>query len=344
MKGVGTIRRRVRSALGPRPRSKVDPSLIELTAEDRRYLESAYDDTVALPDEATEVLRATNTRLQQLRATYAALDLPVTAPSRWSEGAIAASLDLRYFRGETLFVWHYRELPRISELKYFVLLRYLEERDTGRLLERLHEDGAFGCWTFAFPGRAPVSRDLLDSVNEITFLERTLELSRRDRLSVLDIGAGYGRLAHRMTAALPSIDDYCCVDAVPESTFLSEYYLEHRGLVPPARVVPLDRLSELEPGAFDLAVNIHSFSECPLDAVAWWIGQLARLRVKHFLLIPNEPDRLLSLEPDGSRRDYAPLLQQAGFRLTTQEPVLDDEAVRALVRLEDRFFLFERAE
>ena len=53
---------------------------------------------------------------------------------------------------------------------------------------------------------------------------------------MLDIGAGYGRLAHRMSAAFPQLEDYCCVDAVPESTFLSEYYLRHRGCTPPARV------------------------------------------------------------------------------------------------------------
>ena len=93
-----------------------------------------------------------------------------------------AFLDLRWFRGETLITWHYRELPRVTALKYFVLLRYVAERDTQGLLERLEEDGAFGCWTFEYPGYGRVSRDLLESVNEIAFLERELGLSARRAL------------------------------------------------------------------------------------------------------------------------------------------------------------------
>ena len=84
-------------------------------------------------------------------------------------------------------------------------------------MDRLTEDGAFGCWTFQYPGHPRYSRDLLESVNEIVFLDRTLALSERDRFSVLDIGAGYGRLSHRMSAAYSNLDDYCCVDAIPES-------------------------------------------------------------------------------------------------------------------------------
>ena len=46
----------------------------------------------------------------------------------------------------------------------------------------------------------------------------------------------------------------------------------HRGCAPPARVVALDEVGEgLEPGAFDLAVNIHSFPECTYAAVEWWM-------------------------------------------------------------------------
>jgi putative sugar O-methyltransferase len=186
-----------------------------------------------------------------------------------------------------------------------------------------------------------VSRDLLESVNEIAFLERRLGLSRLDGFSVLDVGAGYGRLAHRMASAFPNLRDYCCVDAIPESTFVSDYYLRHRGCAPPARVVRLDELErELRPGAFDLAVNIHSFSECPLEAIAGWIDVLRRLGVPRLLLVPNEPDRLLSLEQDGSRRDFAPLLAAAGYREEHREPVYDDPAVEELVGVRDRFFLF----
>jgi SAM-dependent methyltransferase len=325
-----------------RGRRERDP--LALSPEDRRYLTEYYDASVPLPPGAAEELSERNPRLRELRSTYAGLELPASDGSRWQRESIDAFLDLRYFRGETLITWHYRELPRITRLKYFVLMRYVAQRDAHDLLERLGEDGAFGCWTYSYPGYGRVSRDLLESVNEISFLERELRLSERERFSVLDIGAGYGRLAHRMATAYPNLSDYCCADAIPESTFLSEYYLGYRGCAPPARVVSLDAVDGLAPGGFDLAVNIHSFSECTLAAIAWWVEQVRRLQVPRLLVVPNEPTDLLSLEVDGTRRDFAPLLEDAGYRLVLREPVVDDPAVRELVPLEDHFHLFRLAE
>jgi SAM-dependent methyltransferase len=318
------------------------PELVQITAEDRRYLTSLYDDSAPLPPGAEQELSESNPALRDLRERYARLDLPVLSASRWNSEAVKSFLDLRWFRGETLITWHYRELPRISALKFFVFARYIADRDPGGLLGRLEEDGAFGCWTFSYPGHGRFSRDLLESVNEIAFIDR--ELGVTDGLRVLDIGAGYGRLAHRMTAAFPSIGDYCCVDAVAESTFLSDYYLRFRGCVPPARVVALDEVAAgaLEPGGFDLAVNVHSFSECTYEAVEWWAGLLERLEVPRLLVVPNEPLELLTLEADGSRRDYLPLLEAAGYRLSKRVPVIEDPAVRELLRLEDHFHLFAR--
>lgn len=324
-----------------RPRD-AHPDLVQLTPEDRRYLTSLYDDSVPLPRGAEEELSSTNPRLRELRERYARLDIPALAASRWSSDAVESFLDLRYFRGETLITWHYRELPRISALKFFVFGRYIEERDPRRLLARLGEDGAFGCWTFSYPGHGIFSRDLLESVNEIMFLERELHISQRERFSVLDIGAGYGRLAHRMAGAFPQLSDYCCVDAIPESTFLSDYYLAFRGSVPPARVVALDTFqAELDPQAFDLAINIHSFSECTHEAVEWWMGEIERLCIPYLLIVPNDPTELLTLESDGTRRDFAQLVERAGYRLVRREPVIDDPAVRELLRLDDHYYLFE---
>lgn len=334
--GARSLIRRFRHA-EPEPH----PDLVRLSPEDRRYLTSLYDDSVPLPPGAERELTQDNPRLRGLRDAYARSEVPALAASRWRDEAVQSFLDLRYFRGETLITWHYRELPRITRLKYFLLLRYVEERDGHGLLTRLGEDGAFGCWTYSYPGYERVSRDLLESVNELEFIERQIRVTERDRFSVLDIGAGYGRLAHRMTAAYPQVD-YCCVDAVPEASFVCDYYLRHRGC-DRARVVGLHEVeTALEPDAFDLAVNIHSFPEMPYAAVEWWIGQLARLEVPRLLVVPNEPDELLTQEPDGSRRDFLPLIEGAGYRLAACEPVVADPAVRELLPLPDRFHLFER--
>jgi SAM-dependent methyltransferase len=336
---AGRIRRRLAGKqFGP------DATLVKLTDEDRRYLTTLHDDSIPLPPGAEQALSSENSRLQELRDEYAALDLPVLSASRWSRERVEAFLDLRYFRGETLILWHYRELPRITKLKYFIFARYVASRDPRGYLDSLGEDAAFGCWTFEYPGLGRVSRDLLESANEIAFIDRTLGLPERERFSVLDIGAGYGRLAHRMVAAHGSrIADYCCVDAIPESTFVSEYYLSHRGVAPPARVVSLGAIErELQPGAFDLAVNVHSFPEMPYGAIEWWVGLVARLGIPNFLVIPNEPTELLSLEPNGERHDFAPLLERHGYSLRIREPVIDDPAVQELVDLHDHFHLFTR--
>jgi hypothetical protein len=315
------------------------PELV-ITAEDEQYLTTPFDATVPLPESASTLSEA-NPRLLELRSLYSGLDLPPLVASRWNPEAVDGFLDHRYFRGDSLITWHYRELPRATALKYFIYAEYVRGRDRLGLLDRLTEDGAFGCWTFRYPGHPLYSRDLLESVNEITFLDRQLSLSARPRFSVLDIGAGYGRLAHRMAAAYPNLTDYCCVDAIPDSTFLCEYYLRHRECSPPARTVPLYEVdAQLQPGAFDLAVNIHSFPECTYDAVAWWIALLARLQVPNLLIVPNEPAQLLTLEADGSRRDFRPLIEQAGYRLSRVEPVITDPAVSELVHLRDEFHLF----
>jgi hypothetical protein len=320
------------------------PELRHPTEEDIRYFSKLYDDSVPLPPGAETELVPANPKLLELRSAYESLDLPVRATSRWHGRAIDSFLDLRWFRGESLFVWHYRELPRISELKYYIFARYVRDRDELELLDRLEEDGAFGCWTFSYPGWGRVSRDLLQSVNEISFLERELRLSGREGLCVLDIGAGYGRLGHRMALSLPNLKDYCCIDTIAEATFLSEWYLRYRGCVPPCRAARLDRLdTEVRGQEFDLAVNIHSFSECPLDAVRWWISLLSELEVPRLLIVPNDPTELLSTEEDGSRRDFSGLVESAGFELITSEPVISDEAARELIPLQDRFYLFARA-
>ncbi|MBV8985614.1 MAG: putative sugar O-methyltransferase [Acidimicrobiia bacterium] len=307
-----------------------------LTPDELRYMTSWSDAPIPA---GQPVPQRDDPRLVALRRRYDELDWPVTAHSRWSDRSF---VDFARFRGDSLYIWHYRESPRVSALKYFMFLRYVEERDHKGWLDALGEDGAFGCWTFEFPGRRPVSRDLLDSVNELTFLDRHLQLSGWDGLRALDIGAGYGRLAHRAAQALPGLRDWCCADAVAESTYLCEHYLQYRGVVPPARVVELPDVPSLAPGAFDLAVNAHVFSECPREAVRWWAEQLARLGVNWLFVVPNEADGFFTHEADGSRRDYREVLEQGGYRLVVDEPAFADPAVRELLRVHDRHCLFER--
>lgn len=295
----------------------------------------------SLPDGAEQLLREDNPRLIELRKSYARLDWPVCAHSRWQARNVSGFLSLQYFRGDTVYLWHYRDSGELAQLKYLVYLRYLVERDSPGLLDRLEEDGAFGCWTYEFPPSKTCSRDLLDSVNELLFLDRELSILQQKDLKILDIGAGYGRLAHRASEAIDTLSMYCCVDAVPESTFLSEYYTSYRSVAPPVKVVPLPEVPDLPVGGFDLAFNVHSFSECTLAAIEWWVELLAKLRVPRLFLVPNEQSGFLSTEEDRTRKDYLPIIAAAGYHQIAEEWAFEDPAVRQAIGIGDRYCLFE---
>ena len=298
--------------------------------------------TTPLPPGAVQELVRGNPRLVELRRRYAALDSPLVRHTLWNKTYRSVELDLPYFRGDNAYVWQHRRLGDL-ESTLFLYLTYVEAFDDRELLGALGEDGAFGCWSFLYDGHARVSRDLLDSVNELYFLDRTWGLFDRSGFSVLDVGAGYGRLAHRMVAGVPGLRRYYCVDAVPESTFLCEYYLRYRGVDDKAEAVPLDELERVPAGGVDLAVNIHSFSEMSVAAIDEWLRHLERLGVPSLLVVPNDPDTPRSTEADGTRLPIADRIERAGYALVAEEPILREAGLAERLGVGDQFFFYQRA-
>lgn len=290
--------------------------------------------------------------LQELRQRYAAVALPVAVHSVWGGSQKASGpvreigwggLDLRNFRGHGAYVWgHAGSSFEATNLKYYLYADAVKRKDAAGLLQTLEEDGAFGCATFDYAGLGRVSRDLLDSVVELNFLQKHLNVLKRDDLQVLDVGAGYGRLAHRMLTANPRLKSYTCVDAVPESTFLCQFYLKFRGLESRSQVIPLHEVeTQLDAPRFNLALNIHSFSECTYAAIEWWLRRLQQLKVPYLMIVPNDPEDFLSMERDRSRRDYSHLLSELGYQLLAREPVFEQEALQSLLGVRDNMFLFQ---
>lgn len=325
-------------------------SLYRLSAEERERL--SLQQRALSGQTLADVFGADLPKLHELRERYSRVTFAAARHSVWgtkadADGSHAAigwgGMDLRQFRANNAYVWSYSTpIAQVNRLRHFVFARAAQRKDAARLLERLTEDGAFGCEVFDYPGIGVVSRDLLDSVIEINFLQRHLGILDGSGLRVLDIGAGYGRMAHRMLTAHPRIASYTCVDAVPESTFVCGFYLKHRGLQDRAHVLPLDEIEQnLIPGNFNLALNIHSFSECTYAAIEWWLTRLTQLQVRHLMIVPNDPELFQSMEPDGSRRDYAPLLRDLGYALIACEPVFDDPAEQELINVRDNMYLFE---
>jgi hypothetical protein len=281
--------------------------------------------TASAPDEALAYLTPQNPILVDLQKRYSAFDAAVTAPFLWNQLHVRAE-DIPYFRGDNGWVFQVRG-NGTNIMGYALSFYYLRSIDRLGLLDKLVEDESFGNFTFKVAGRL-VSRDLLDSIAEIYFLDRHLRLGSRIGFRVLDIGAGYGRLAHRMVSALDGVECYLCTDAVAASTFVSEYYLRFRG-VSKAVVVPLDEIdTALCERPIDLAINIHSFSECRLEAIEWWIRILSKHRVKNLMIVPNTPpggaERMLT--NDG--QDFLPILERHGYRTIAKEPKYLDPAVQ----------------
>jgi SAM-dependent methyltransferase len=275
-----------------------------------------------LPADAAQYLSPNNPKLIDLQQRYKAFDSAVTNPFVWVDGYVSPE-DMTYFRGDNAWVWQVRG-KNANILAYALSLYYLKSIDHLGLFEKLVEDNSFGNFTFPINGRQ-VSRDLIDSIAEISFLDRHLGITSRQGFRVLDIGAGYGRLAHRMLTAVPGIDSYLCTDAVAFSTFVSEYYLRFRN-VEKAAVIPLDEIDKtLHDHPVDLAVNIHSFSECRDEAIEWWVRLLSKHRVKYLMIVPNIPDeRMLT----NDWRDFLPLVERHGYRTIVKEPKFLDPVVQ----------------
>ena len=316
---------------------------------DRLHLPEAFFDlypnqSLNLPEGAEYLLIPSNTRLTDLTQRYRAINHPVMLASMWTDTFVQQEIDLYRFRADGGYVWQHREIN--TDLHYALCTYYLKTIDTLGLFDRLPEDNWFGAYTVLVDQR-PVSRDLLDSMTEIYFLERHLSLSQCTNFHLLHIGAGYGRFAHRLVQALPNFGKVFCTDAIATSSFLCEYYLKFRGVEQAAIAVPFDELPKtLAKYPVQLAINMHSFSECSIEAIAGWLELLAEFHIPYLMLVPNALDnggtQLLSFEKDQSRADYQPLLEKYGYQKVASEPKFRDPIVQANGISPTHYYLFKR--
>jgi hypothetical protein len=279
-------------------------------------------------------------RLVELERRYRAFGGPAVSNPVWSRDFVA-TIDLERFRADGPYVWQ-KPLPNLDEAALARTFEYARSGPHSPLLAVLDEDGAFGAHAIRISEKV-VSRDLLDSVFELHFLSRRTELGRRGGFRVLDIGAGYGRLAHRATTLFPEVR-WLSTDAVATSTFVAERYLAFRGLAERAPVIPLDAVeATLAAEPVDLAVNVHSFSECTPAAIDWWIGRLAISNVPRLFVVPN------AVSPDGreplTNRGEAmgPIFAAHGFELELAEPKYADPEVQRRGLSPSGYFLYRRA-
>lgn len=161
---------------------------------------------------------------------------------------------------------------------------------------------------------------------------------------MLDIGAGYGRLAHRMAESLPNVARYLCADALAESTFVSDFYTTYRQVDAKVTAVSLDEVERVVSRArIDVALNIHSFSECSLSSIEYWLDLVARAEVPWLFIVPNTGDQLVSWEPDQSRRNFLPAIEALGYELVVQrEKYHRSKDAQRFALFPSTYFLFRR--
>ncbi|GJL53518.1 MAG: hypothetical protein NPIRA02_06500 [Nitrospirales bacterium] len=288
-----------------------------------------------LPSGAEEYLRYDHPRYQELERRYTKCHPSVIDPIRWKQGHVRHD-DVLYFRGDNAYVHQHRG-RNMNIVGYALSTYYVKSIDSFHLLEKLSEDDFFGNFLFEIDHQL-ISRDLLDSICEMYFLSKHVDFRG---MNILDIGAGYGRLAHRLVTANPLVHRYFCADAIAVSTFISEYYVQFRQLEEKVSVVPLDEIEDvLQHNSIDLAVNIHSFSECRTSAIEYWLSLLVRHAVRYLMVIPN--GRGIPREPMVNKegQDMKAVIERYGYMLVAEEPQYSDPIVQQYGMGPSTYYLF----
>lgn len=212
------------------------------------------------------------------------------------------TIDINNFRADVHYVGNQIGYPFKEMITY---IRTLKKP----WLDLLKEDDAFGCVTGNVDGTI-ASRDLLDSILELEFLEQQCGLPMSN-IRALDIGAGYGRLAHRLATTYPEAFVYC-TDKVPVSLAICQKYLQYRS-VKNAEVVPPTELDRV--GKPALAINIHSWPECARKDINGWLDWLVQNSIPNLFVIPHQYNApLFACLEDG--KSFLPDIERHGYSVT----------------------------
>lgn len=270
---------------------------------------------------------------EQLWYEYKSHPLDALSGSIWDQGtefsATLKDIDLTQFRADNAYVWQTRG---VSLADFALSALWAERSDSFDLLDRTRESGDFGVECVRIDGRL-WSRDLIDSILEITFLMENLPSGALDAMTIVDIGAGYGRLLSRL-ADVTGSPRLLGVDGIALSTAICRTYVRHLGIDSRVSVLSLSEADKLERG-IDLATNIHSFSEMSLEAVCWWLDWLVDRGTKYLFLVPNQPGPSLD---DGT--DLAPHISQRGFNLKAQRMKYADPFIGEHALYQAHYYLF----
>jgi SAM-dependent methyltransferase len=221
-----------------------------------------------------------------------------------------------------------RSLPDFAASPIYVQQRSQTQEDFERTAEYVRENGVidpmgktrdalFGGLVRDTRALGLVTRMWLDSNVEIDFLRRHFGFDLGG-CRVLDIGAGYGRLAVPLSVFTGS---YTCVDAVPISTIICRQYAAQ--FAPLVRVPSLDEFMVEGDHQFDLAINIHSWNECSISQIANWLQLLVNRNVRYLFTVSNgslQGGRQAYSSWGGTGESFRPLIE-ARYELIKEESI-----------------------
>lgn len=173
-------------------------------------------------------------------------------------------------------------------------------------------DAEFGARVVNTASLGDVTRMWLDSNVEIDFLRR--HLPDLKEMTALDIGAGYGRLPVMLS---PFVKEMYCTDAVPISTAICRGYCQR--FAPSVKALSLEEFVNSPGLKIDLAINVHSFNECPMAQIQAWINAVLELGAKHLFLVDHGINLETSYKAwDNNMASFRPVLEEH-FNIVAQE-------------------------
>ena len=236
------------------------------------------------------------------------------SPTVWNNNTnyIKNSFNIN-FRGENAYVWQCQLGDnRNTYIEYYKILKNIDKED---FFMKTKEDGSHGCIFFEIEN-IKISRDLLDSILEIYYLKTIFP--DLEKMNLLEIGAGYGRLCKRFKDCFPG-SKYYITDAIPESTIFSKIYLSKDNEDNEATEDMIINLFDIETKLKDLninmAINIHSFPECNINDVEWWVKLICTNKIKYIFYVPNNPHSNPDYMPDNRGESILDIYTKYGYKI-----------------------------
>ena len=94
-------------------------------------------------------------------------------------------------------------------------------------------------------------------------------------------------------------------------------------------MIPLDEIeSNTDIDGIDLAINIHSFSECQLDAINWWVSLIRTKKIQYAFIIPNAVIDTGNVLATNDGEEFSFIFEKFGYKLIAKEPKYRDSVLQ----------------